>query len=291
MENKEKPAPHVAEYKKKIVDELVSLLEKYPVVGVVDLTYLPAAQLRRLRDVLRNKLLIKVAKKRLISLALDKTAEKRKGIDKLKDYLQGSCALIFSKENPFALYKIIQKNKSKAPAKAGQIAPNDIVIKAGPTPFTPGPIIGELGALGIKTKVEGGKINIVADKVVVKEGEEISQKVAEILKRLGIEPMEIGLNVIAIYEDGIVYRKDILAVDEEKLLNDIVLAFFNAKALAKEAGYFIKETVEEMIVEAFNASKAIALECNVICPETIEDNLIMNQRIASMLADKIKQEV
>jgi large subunit ribosomal protein L10 len=42
------------------------------------------------------------------------------------------------------LYKILQKSKSSAPAKAGQTAPNDIYVKAGKTSFAPGPIIGEL---------------------------------------------------------------------------------------------------------------------------------------------------
>ncbi|RLE43507.1 50S ribosomal protein L10 [Candidatus Woesearchaeota archaeon] len=286
-----KPEAHVAEYKKRIVKELVELLESYPTVGVVDLMYLPASQLKRIRNVLRGKVLIKVAKKRLIGLALDALSRKKKGIDKLKDYLQGICALVFSTENPFVLYKLIQKNKSKAPAKAGQIAPNDIIVKAGPTPFTPGPIIGELGALGIKTKVEGGKVNIVEDKVVVKEGEVISEKVAEILKRLGIEPMEIGLNVIAVYENGLIYEKDVLAVDEEKLMNDLVETFLIAKSLAKEAGYFVKEVVEEMIAECFNLCKAVALESWFVCPETIEDSLYAGEKYALMLADKIKWEV
>lgn len=286
-----KQEAHVAEYKKRIVKELVKLLESYPTIGVADLTYLPAAQLRQIRNILRGKVLIRVAKKRLIKLALDALSRKKKGIDKLEDHLQGICALVFSKENPFVLYKLIQKNKSKAPAKAGQIAPNDIMIKAGPTPFTPGPIIGELGALGIKTKVEGGKINIVEDKVVVKEGEEISEKVAEILKRLGIEPMEIGLNVLAVYEDGLIYGKDVLAVDEEKLMSDLIESFYRAKTLAKEIGYFVKEIVEEMIAECFNSCKAVALECGFVCPETIEENLAVGEKSVLMLADKIKWEV
>jgi len=66
-------------------------------------------------------------------------------------------ALLFTKENPFKLYNKLQKSKSSAPAKAGQTAPSEIVVPKGPTPFAPGPIIGELGALGIKTAVENIK--------------------------------------------------------------------------------------------------------------------------------------
>ncbi|MBI2112759.1 50S ribosomal protein L10, partial [Candidatus Woesearchaeota archaeon] len=37
---------------------------------------------------------------------------------------------------------MLEKNKSNAPAKPGQVAPKDITVKAGATSFAPGPIIG-----------------------------------------------------------------------------------------------------------------------------------------------------
>ena len=62
------------------------------------------------------------------------------------------------------------------------------MIHAGPTSFAPGPIISELAAVGIKTKVEGGKLAVIQDTVIVREGQVISQKVSETLKRLDIRP-------------------------------------------------------------------------------------------------------
>ena len=105
----------------------------------------------------------------------DKAKEKKPGIEKLKDHLNGMPSLMFTKENPFRLAANLMKSKSKAPAKAGQVAPSDIVVEAGPTGFAPGPVIGELGQLGIKTSVENGKVAIKENKVLVKKGEKIAQ--------------------------------------------------------------------------------------------------------------------
>ena len=122
--------------------------------------------------------------------------------------------VLFSKENPFSLFKVLKKNKSSAPAKAGQKAPKDILVSKGGTNLPPGPMISQLSNVGIKTGVENGKIAIKEDCIVAKEGDEISQPLAEVLTRLEIEPMEIGLNLSAVYENG-----EILTKSVDKILN------------------------------------------------------------------------
>ena len=181
--------------------------------------------------------------------------------------------LLFSKENPFKLYKKIEKSKSPAPAKAGQTAPKDIIVPAGKTPFAPGPIIGELGSIGIKTGVEAGKIAIKQDSTVAKEGDIIKPKVAEILTRLNILPMEAGLDLTAAYEKGVIYNKKILAIDEKKFMQDLTDAAQWAFNLSVEAGYPTKENIELMIIKSFNETKALALEAGIISKDVIEQIL------------------
>src|SRR3989338_2422934 len=167
-------------------------------------------------------------------------------------------ALILSKSNPFLLYSLIQKNKSEAPAKAGQKAPKDIVVKAGPTNFAPGPIISELAAVGIKTKVDKGKLVIIDDVTVAREGSEISGKVAETLKRLDIKPMEIGLNLVAVWEEGLVFDKKQLHLDEAEYTQNFAQAAQWAINLAVEAVYLTTEITEMLLQKAFREAKALA---------------------------------
>lgn len=281
---------HVAEYKKKIVADFVKLIKDYPVVGALNVENLPAKQFQKMREQLRGKVVIKMTKRRLMKIALEKAKDSKQGIEELEKHLEGMPALIFSAENPFKLNSMLKKSKSRAPIKAGQTAPEDIVIKAGPTPFAPGPIIGELGSIGLKTGVEAGKVSIVRDKVVVKEGEDVPAPVAGVLARLGIMPMEIGLELVAIYENGMVYKKDILKIDDEDYINNIKLSASEAFSLAIYAGYTTKETVEFLIKKAFNESKAVAPDWQVEEEQDATEPALEDQE-AEEIKDEPKEEV
>lgn len=254
----------VPEAKKELIKELVSLMDKYTIVGVVDMENMPTPQLQKMREQLRDKVVIKMSKKRLMKIALDEAKKKNKDIDALNNHMKGMPALLFTNDNPFKLFKTLQKNKSTTAAKPGQIAPKDILVKEGPTPFAPGPIIGELGALGIKAGIDGGKVAIKADKVVVKEGEVIDQKTASILSRLKIEPMEIGLDLVATYEDGTIFTKDILSVDEKEFIDKISQGAKWAFNLAIEIAHPSKETIEFMITKAYRESETLSVEQNIL---------------------------
>ena len=149
QELKSKVKAHVADYKKEIVSNLANLITQYPIIGIVNMENLPAPQLQKMRAQLRGSFFITMTKKRLIRLAFEQTKSEKKGIEKLEEHLGGEPALIFTKENPFKLSRTLQRNKSPAPAKAGQTAPRDIMVSKGATSFAPGPIIGELAVAGI----------------------------------------------------------------------------------------------------------------------------------------------
>jgi len=264
---------HVAQYKKDIVKEYVDLISKYPIVGTVNMVNLPAQQLQKMREQARGKVVLRMSRKRLMKIAVDQAKENKKGIDALSKHFEGMPALVFSEENPFKLFKLLSKNKISAPAKAGQVAPNDIVIKPGPTSFAPGPIISELGSVGLKVGVEAGKVAVKEECLIVKKGEVINEKIANILMKLGEKPMEVGLDLTAVYEKGTIFTKDILDIDEEEFLGKLSQAGMSALNLAMEIGYSTKETVELLISKAANDAKALAVEANIPTTETISESL------------------
>ena len=271
-----------SEQKKKLVQQLVHDIEHHPIVGVVNLENLPAQQLQVMRSMLKSKgVKLSMARKRLLYLALSQS--KKKDLDKLTAKIKGMPALIFTKDNPFALNTLIVKNKSEAPAKAGQTAPRDIVVKAGPTSFAPGPIISELAAVGIKTKVNAGKLEIIQDATVAKEGDVISAKVAETLKRLDIKPMEVGLNLVAVWEDGLVFDSKQLDIDEKEYAQNITQAATWAMNLAVEAAYTTSETTELLLQKAFREAKAVGVEYAIVTKETGEEIIARSERQALSL--------
>lgn len=264
---------HVAPVKKQNVQEFVQLLREYPIVGIVDLERLPSPQLTQMRKQLRGDVLIRLTKKRLLRIAIAQVKGDKPGIEQLEQYLGGIPAVLFAKENPFKLYKSIQRSKSPAPAKAGQKAPRELMIPAGPTPFAPGPVISELGKVGIKAGIDQGKVVIKQDSIVAKEGQVISAELASILLRLGIEPMEIGLNLVAVYENGMIYEQKLLAVDEKAYVANVVQGHTWAMNLAVFAGYTSPDTIKVMIGKATRDSRAVATEFGIMA-DAVKDAII-----------------
>ncbi len=280
----------VSETKKKFVQKLVQDIEHAPIVGLVNMQNLPAPQLQTMRTTLRAKnVTIIMARKKLLQRALQQST--KSNILKLAENIKGMPALLFSRDNPFILYSIIQKNKSEAPAKPGQIAPKDLVVKAGPTSFAPGPIISELAAVGIKTKVDQGKLAILQDTVIVKEGEVISAKVAETLKRLDIRPMEIGLDLVAVWENGFIFAAKQLHIDEAEYEQNFLTAAQWAINLAVEAAYCTAETTELLLQKAFRDAKALALEQDILTDLTAGEVLAKAERQAMSLKEAAHLEI
>ncbi len=280
----------VAKWKLEKVEELAKLIQDYPVVGIVNMENIPARTLQKMRAKLRGEVLIKMSKKSIMQHAIEKAAREEKSLEGLKDKLRGQPAFIFSRINPFKLYRILEENKVPAPAKPNSIAPRDIVVPKGETPFAPGPLLGELQALGIQTEIKGGKIAVKKDTVVAKAGDVIDAKLANILSRLGIEPMEVGLDLIAAYEDGTVFLPDVLRVDEEEIKAKLALAYQQAVNLSINSGFLTRETAPLAIAKAYREALALALEAAIPEPDVV-DKLIAKAHLQMLsLASKLSDD-
>ena len=273
---------HVAEWKKEEVNELKGLIESAEVVGIVNLLNIPARQLQEMRKTLAGKATIRLSKINLMKLALEDCDNEKANITELSDFMEGQPALVCTDMNPFRLYKILEDSKTSAPAKAGATAPDDIVVPAGDTGFPPGPFLGELQQVGIPAKIDKGKIVVQKDTVVVEAGEEVSKSVAATLARLDINPMEVGIDLKAVYEEGSVYTSDLLAIDEEQTLADVQNAFRNAFNLSVNAAIPTKETISTIITLAYTRAINVGVEGAIMTSETSEPIIGLAQ--AKMLA-------
>src|SRR3989338_7297106 len=277
---------HVSEFKKKTVDDIVKLGKEYPIVGVVNMENLPAPQLQAMRAELRGRVVLFMTKKTLMKAALEKIKADKKGIEALEEYFDGMPALIFTKDSPFKLSRILRKSKAPAPAKAGQTAPDDIIVPKGPTPFAPCPVISELSSAGLKVGVEGGKVAVKEDTVVARKGEKITGKVAEVLARLGIKPMEVGLGLMVAYENGTIYGKEILDVDEQQYISNVNLAALQSFNLAFSIAYITKDNAKLLIGRAFTDAKALGMSQNII-DSGIIDELLAKAEISMLSLKRI----
>ena len=236
---------HVSDAKKAKVRELAELLKKKTVM-IISVKGLPSAQFQDIKKKLRSKAKVQVVKKSLVNLALD--ANKVEALNNLIPYVDDSTAMLFSDEDAFVISGILSEEKSPAKAKAGQIAPFDIEVKAGPTELVPGPDISALSAVGLAPKVEGGKISIMRDKVILKEGKEISEAVASIMVKLDIIPFEVGVDPVAAYMDGVVYAN--IKIDKDEMVAKLEYDFGRAFAFAVDFGIVNVETLDSILGKA-----------------------------------------
>jgi len=240
------------------VEEFSRLISSHNVVGIISLYKTPASALQKIKKELKGKADIRVAKKSVLIRALEKS-----GKQNLAQFVTEYPGIMLADENPFKLYMFLQKKKTPAAAKPGDIAPNDIEVKAGPTDIMPGPAISTLSKIGLAARVEGGKIAVAKDKVVLKAGEKVSLELASALQLLKLQPMEIGLNVAVIDEKGTVYNREQLFVDDQKLIADIQRAVHSAFNLSINAEIPEKETIGFMLAKGSLEAKALASEAKI----------------------------
>lgn len=278
---------HVSKAKIETVSRLKGIIRDYPVIGLLDVENIPASTLREMRDKLRSHARIIMTKKRLMRIIFDDLKKDMEGIDALKEHFRGMPALILTKESPFRISQLLKKSRTPAYAKGGQIAPKDIMIPKGPTAYPPGPIISELGAIGLKTGVEAGKVAVKEDSIVARQGEPIKQKVADVLTRLDIKPMMIGLTITAAYDSGIVYSQDILEVDETFYHDQLRSAAFESFAVALHTGIVTSETIQPMLMKAAREAYMLCIARTIYNKDTIGFLVALAQSHGSSLSGRV----
>jgi large subunit ribosomal protein L10 len=274
--------------KEATVENVAELSKKYPVLAITSLSKVRATQLMAVRKALRGKADVLVVKNKLAERGLKKAGIKN--ADQLISHLTGQNALIFSTYDPFKLFLTLDKSKVFLAARAGDVAPEDIMVPAGNTSLPAGPVLSEFREAGIQTKIEAGSIWVNKDSVAVKKGAVITPKLSSLLSKLNIKPIKAGVTIALAYESGLIYAGDVVAIDLEKYRQSLVEAFTSSKGLAIVIGYVTKETAPEIIAKAYREAMSLAVEAGFMTPETTPRILAKAEAEASALAAKAREK-
>lgn len=252
------------------VTELTQLVNKYKSVGIASLQKVRATQMQELKKNLADQVFMRVIKNTLMRLAIKDNKDKP-GLEKIEEYLTGPNVFLFTDINPFKLALTLERGKVKTTAKANDIAAFDVVVPAGNTGQPPGPMISQLNSAGLPTRIESGSVWVSKDTLVVKKGELINERLASVLSKLGIKPVETGLVITAIYDDGLVIVQDQLKLDIEGTKHDVESAYADSFALSLSISYPIPENSPALIQIAHREAYALALAAEIPTKETIVD--------------------
>ncbi len=261
----------IPQWKVDSVETLTTNINESKMIGLVNVEGVGAKQLQGIRDSLRGSAIIKMSRNTLMIRALEKST--KKNIKDLLEFVTGPVAFVFSEQDPFVLSKFLAANKAAAPAKGGQTSPKDIIVPAMNTGVAPGPFISELAGLKIPSRVKGGSIHITDDCVAVKAGGIISNAMAMMLSRLGIEPMELQLKLIAAYTDGAVLAADSFEIDLDSLFSQVLLGHQYAVNLSVNTGIPTEATMPLIIAKANMEAKSLVMTIGFFVPEMLNEFL------------------
>lgn len=228
---------------------------------IVTVDFVGSRQMQDVRMAIRGKGEIVMGKNTIMRKVIRDNSEKLPGLLNLLPLIKGNMGFVFTNGDLSALRKIVTEFKMPAAAKAGVLAPCDVVIPAGPTGLDPGQT-GFFQTLNVSTKIVKGTIEITNDVYLCKEGEKVTASAVALLSKLGKRPFEYGIKVTTIYENGDVYDSKVLDLNQDDLVCKFANAVGKLASLSFSLGSVNQATVPQSVGKAFNTLIAIALSAN-----------------------------
>ena len=272
--------------KTQMYQQLQELPKKYKVIAIIKMSKVRSTQILPLRKVLKGDVEFvaikdKVARKALNSIDIP-------GIKEIADKLEGQCMFLFTNMSPFKLNVLLAKNKVMMAARGGDIASIDIVVPAKNTGIAPGPMLTEFKEAGIPTKIDQGTIWIAKDSTPILKGEAINEKLASILGKLDIKPVEAGISLYSALEEGTTYAEEEMVIDVEKIRAQFGQARQEAVSLSIEAAYITAENISQILSKASQHARSLSIESGFMTDETREQILQKADAQARAVASQSK---
>ena len=272
--------------KTQMYQTLQELPKKYKVMALVRMEKVRATQLLPLRKKLQGKVEIVSIKDKVAQRAIEKLD--MEGIGKMKEMLTGQCLFMFTNMSPFELNIFLSKNKILLPARGGDIASMDVIVQPKNTGIAPGPMLTEFKENKIPTKIDQGTIWILKETTPVKKGDIISAKLAALLGKLDIKPIEAGIVLNAALSENVLFSEEQLVVDVEKIKMQLVQANQQAISLSIEASYITEDNIIQILAKASQAANNLSVEAGYITEENKEQLLQKAESQAQGIANKAK---
>jgi Ribosomal protein L10 len=274
-------------WKQEEIDELAAFLEAHDSIGIVGVAGIPSRQLQAMRAELHGQAALRVSRNTLMTRALEAVDD---GLEALTDHVAGQVAFVGTNDNPFALYRELEASKTPAPIGAGEEAPNDVVIPEGDTGVDPGPFVGDLQQVGAAARIMEGSIHVTEDSTVLEAGEAVSADLANVLGELGIEPKEVGLDLRAVYSEGVMFDPEELDIDVDAYRADVEAAAARARSLSVGAAYPTRQTAGAVLAKGAGEAKSLGVFAAVENEELLPDLVAVADAQVRALATHLDDE-
>jgi len=149
-------------------ERIISLIQAYPRLLIVNADNVGSRQMSQIRFALRGKGVVLMGKNTMIRTALRQNVNEIQQLEKLIPFVKLNIGFVFCIADPSEVREIILKNKVPAPARQGVLAPVDVIIPAGPTGMDLS-CVSFFQALGITTKCVKAQVEIQNEVHLIKK--------------------------------------------------------------------------------------------------------------------------
>jgi len=254
MSAKEQMMQKKAAYMQKFVD----LLETYPRAVLVTVDNIGSHHMQKIRVGLRGRGVLMLGKNTLMRKAVKDNLAKHPDWESLLAVIKFNVGFVFTHENLSDLREKLLESRVPAQAKAGIIAPQDVVIPKQVTTLEPTKTT-FFAALDIPTRITKGCVEILSDVNLCKEGEKVGSSEAALLQMLDLRPFTYGLKLINVYDDGFVYPAKLLSTTSADLYKAFAQGVSNVAALSLGLGFPTLPAFPHVVLNAYKNLVAIAL--------------------------------
>jgi len=234
-----------------------TLLDEYPKCFIVGADNVGSKQMQEIRIALRGKAIVLMGKNTMMRKAIRGHLEKNPDLERLLPFIKMNVGFVFTKEDLIEVRDMLLANKVRAPAKAGALAPLDVVVPAQNTGMGPEKT-SFFQALQIPTKITKGTIEITGDVHLITAGDKVGMSEATLLNMLKISPFTYGLVVQKVYDSGSVFDPEILDITDDDLKAKFMSGVANVAALSLAISYPTIASVPHSVVNGMKNLLAVA---------------------------------
>ena len=246
-----------ATWKSNYFTKLTTLLDEYPKCFIVGADNVGSKQMQEIRIALRGQAVVLKGKNTMMRKAIRGHLEKNPDLERLLPYIKMNVGFVFTKEDLIHIRDMLLANKVKAPAKAGALAPLNVVVPAQNTGMGPEKT-SFFQALAIPTKITKGTIEIINDVELITAGDRVGMSEATLLNMLKVSPFTYGLVVQKVYDSGSVFDPEILDITDDNLKAKFMAGIANVAALSLAISYPTIASVPHSVVNGMKNLLAVA---------------------------------
>lgn len=237
--------------------KLVQLFDEYPKCFLVEADNVGSKQMQQIRISLRGRAVVLMGKNTMMRKAIRGHIEKNPDLEKLLPHIKGNIGFVFTKEDLSTIRDLLVSNRVRAPARAGALAPLDVIVPAQNTGLGPEKT-SFFQALNIPTKITKGSIEIIQDVNLIIAGDRVGMSEATLLNMLGISPFTYGLVVAQVYDSGTIFAPGILDITDEDLRARFSLGVRNVAAVCLKINYPTMASAPHSLANGMKNCLAIA---------------------------------